>query len=477
MRHVAKATVVVGLTALLLAFLACAAGAQTQPPSDPRAAPESPIQVAAALPTDWIAQYLGAIPDAIEPAPGVQVARLTSSSSGSLSPRATIELAYEYAWNEDADNERACLTTAAGMSDSIEAARATVLLAEATLFTGDKANAQSLLERARTQSQDPEILAFADLVQGFVALAPAGSSHGRRFYSDPAVMQTLCADAAATWKGTFLGGWAAIRLAAVLRLKLSRFEDAAAVLKQVAQDYAGTPYREYALEDLAATFAFSLGDFVEGRRMYEQLLAITTSDFIRQRATLHLGEVLMDRERYYRAYDLYNAFVTQWPNHADSVGAYMLRGYVASKFNLWRVAVADANRYLTVTETKLPDYTGKAHLVLGRAAFGRGQLEEAETEFLMVDHKFLIPEARASVGHCRAIRGDLQGALSAFTEAAQLANADNAPGYLYQAGLLAQQLGDDKVLSQILSEMMSRFPNNYLTSRLAGHEVTFAGDI
>ena len=155
----------------------------------------------------------------------------------------------------------------------------------------------------------------------------------------------------------------------------------------------------------------------------------------------------------------------------------MLRGYVASKLNLWSVALADTSRYLSGTAVKLPDFTGKAHLVLGRAAFGRGQLDEAETEFLMVDHRFLIPEARASVGHCRALRGDLRGALSAFSEAAALANADNAPGYLYQAGLLAQQLGDDRMLSRILSEMMTRFPHNYLTSRLAGEEITFAGDI
>jgi hypothetical protein len=106
----------------------------------------------------------------------------------------------------------------------------------------------------------PMTLAIADLMPGLIPLTPRQRSHGRRCYADFEVMRSLCADAAEKWRGTFLGGWASICLAAVLRLQLKRMDEMIAVLEHRAADYAATPFSEYALEDLAATVTFSLGD-------------------------------------------------------------------------------------------------------------------------------------------------------------------------------------------------------------------------
>jgi hypothetical protein len=60
--------------------------------------------------------------------------------------------------------------------------------------------------------------------------------------------------------------------------------------------------------------------------------------------------------------------------------------------------------------------------------------------------------------------------LSAFLEAASLANRDWTRVYLYQAGLVAKELGDRDSLSRILSRMITEFPDSHLTTLLAGKD-------
>lgn len=405
-----------------------------------------------------------------------QLAQAVSSAPADLSAAAMIELAAEYAWNEDADGERGWLEAAATKPPSSDTARAMVLLAEARFFAGDKDKGQSLLDAVRAQYREPEVLAFAGLVQALSLMAPESSAHGKRYYADAGNSRRLYTEAAQKWPGTFLGGWASIRLAAVYRNQLDQPKEAIVVSKQTASDYPGV-VGESALEDLAATITFSLGEFGAGRELYEQLLETGTRELTKQRATLHLGELLMDIENYDTAYQLFSSFVSTWPQHADSVGARMLHGYAAAQLNRWEEAVADAREYLRTTVPRLPVYVAKAHVVLGRAAFVQGQFDLAETEFLLVDDQFLAPEAKASAGHCRARRGDLRGALSAFLEAASLADRANAPSYLYQAARLARESGDQTAFGRILQQMESEFPANSLTSLLAGREVVPAPGI
>jgi tetratricopeptide (TPR) repeat protein len=388
-----------------------------------------------------------------------------------------ISLALEYAWHGDAESELSWLESAASMPASIDTGRAAVLLAEAVLFTGDRTTATQLLDGVRLQHTDPEIIAFADLVSGLVPLTPRQTSHGRRLYADYEVMRGLCADAADRWRGTFVGGWSLIRLGHVYRAGLDRADDAVAVLGSNADYYAGSVFREWALEDLAAAVTFSLGDFAQGRQLYQELLATTGDDFIRQRATLHLGELLMDLQQYDEAYGYFDEFVRRWPEHADSVGAVILRGYVASRIHKWDEAVADANRYLSLTASTLPDYAGKAHLALARAAYARGDLDAAEAEFALVNDEYLTPEGKAGVGRCRARRGDLQGAMSAFLEAAALASPLTAPSHYYQAARLAQMLGDRNTFNQILARLIAEFPGSSFTALLAGRDILPPADI
>ena len=397
--------------------------------------------------------------------------RIALAQTDSLSAAEMIALATEYGWNEDPETERAWLEAAAGLPASYDTGLATVLLAEAILPRGDLEKALPLLDRVRTYYREPELIAFADLVQAFAGMTPVRGGHGKRLYEDFTVMRDLCASAASQWPGTFLGGWASIRLAAVYRGALDQPDQAVLVLEHTAEDYVGTPFREYALEDLAAAITFSFGRFGEGRRLYEDLLATTSSDFIRQRATLHLGEVMMDTEEFGKARVLFDDFVTTWPQHADSVGAVMLRGYMASRLNRWDEAIADTERYLSLTAADLPIYTGKAHLALARAAYNQGSLAAAEAEFALVNDRFLTPEGKAGVGHCRADRGDLRGALSSFLEAAALADYANAPSYYYQAARLAQRIGDANTFSQVLSRLIAEFPASQVTSLLAGREI------
>jgi hypothetical protein len=149
----------------------------------------------------------------------------------------------------------------------------------------------------------------------------------------------------------------------------------------------------------------------------------------------------------------------------------MLRGYVASRLNRWDEAVPDAKTYLDLTAAKLPIYTGKAHLVLARAAHAGGQLDVAESEFALVNDQFLTPEGKAGMGYCRADRGDLAGAMWAFLEAAALADSANAPLHYYQAARLARRLGDGNTFDQILSRMIAEFPGSSITALLAGRDI------
>ena len=245
-------------------------------------APSPPARVAK-LPADP-PDPTGALPPRAEAdlprAEGKQLAQLTPASAGDLSAAELIGLAYEYAWHEDYEAERAWLEVAVTRPASPDTARAMVLLAEARGHGGDTEAAQVLLDQVRSQYQDGEVLAFADLVRVLVGMKPGWRAHGRRFYSDAAGCQTLYAAAAQQWPGTYLGGWASLRLAAVYRNQLDRAQDAVTILEQIGTSYAGTPFSEYALEDAAAAVTFSLNRLGEGRQRYEQLLATTESSFV-----------------------------------------------------------------------------------------------------------------------------------------------------------------------------------------------------
>ena len=155
---------------------------------------------------------------------------------------------------------------------------------------------------------------------------------------------------------------------------------------------------------------------------------------------------------------------------------FFLPKFVAAKLNLWDEAIADANDYLSRTAARYPAYVGKAHLVLGRAAFVQGQYDQAEREFALVNDEFLVQEATAGIGYSRAQRGDLRGAMTAFMQAA-IGDRGCAPDYLYQAARLARELKDRATFALIMTQMKTEFPTSNYTTLLAGHEVAPAPGI
>jgi tetratricopeptide (TPR) repeat protein len=388
--------------------------------------------------------------------------RLAQSAAAAL-----LESAYESAWHEDYEGERSQLEAVANGPAGPEAARAMILLAEARGYAGEKEGAQALLERVRTQYQDPELRAFADLIGTLIVRETRFLAHGRRLYGGKQVCQQLYAEAAEKWRGTNLGGWASLRLAGVLRSQLAQPQEALNVLEQVAKDYAGTPFAEYALEDAAAVVSFSLKQPGQGRKRYEHLLATAHGDFVRQRAALHLGELYMENGNFRDAYRVFGRFVHTWPQHADSSGARVLLAYVAADLGHWEVAITQAEACLASAKAKF--WHSRAHLILGRAAYTRGQYDLAQREFsLVVDDESLNSEGKAGLGYCLARRGDLRAAMVAFREAADLvANRACAPQYLYQAASLAAQLGDHSGFDSIAAQMTSEFPDSHLTTGLA----------
>ena len=134
---------------------------------------------------------------------GAGVARAGTLTASGVQFWPQIELAYEYAWHEDYEEERALLEAAANGPAGAESARATVLLAEARGYAGDKEAAQALLERVRTQYQDPEIHAFADLIQALIGRETRFLVHGRRLYGGKQACQQLYAEASERWRGTW----------------------------------------------------------------------------------------------------------------------------------------------------------------------------------------------------------------------------------------------------------------------------------
>jgi tetratricopeptide (TPR) repeat protein len=466
--RVSRLTLALGL-ALGTSFLVSAALAD-----DSAAGPTPPMQVAS-LPVGPTPAPAAEAPKLATPAPkleGKQVAQLIPASAGSLSASDLTALAYEYAWHEDYEAERAWLEAAVAKPVGIDVGRALVHLAESRGYSGDAAGALALLDQVRREYQDVELLAFADLVQALVQKEPSWVGHGQRFYTGKDACLALYADAAQNWNATYLGGWASLRLAGMYRSRFAQPEQAIAILDQIAKDYAGTPFAEYSLEDAAAAVTFSLNRFGEGRQRYEQLLATTESDFVRQRATLHLGEALMDADNYDGAHETFASFIATWPWHAETVGAHALKGSVCAQLNRWDEAVAEATEYLAVTSARMPAHVGRAHLTLGKAAFAEGNLALAEVEFAQVDDALLAGQAKAGIGQARSRRGDLSGSLSAFLEAASAVRGRSCePLYLHQAGRVALRLGDQAAMAQILQTMTTQFPYSHFTTLLAGRNV------
>lgn len=438
----------------------------------------SPAQVAK-LPTD--APATEAAPKAAAPKPGgKQLAQLTYPVPTTASAADLLSAADDCAFYADWMNYRLYLEqVVSAYPGTKEAGRALALLAEEATSGASLQLAESLSTELAENYPDPEVQAFASLVSS------VGASQRAKQYStaEQAYLAYLAA-----WPNASTTPWVRLRLADLYRFQIEDHSKAIAVYQSLLKDYPTGPVAEEALVSLAETYNWIEDGSrkEEAMQTFQQALDLARSPGLQVRALYGLADVLMDpMGELTAAADLFTQIITTYPTHPSAALAYALRAQVAEKRGDWEQTVSDMKAFLTYPSSSRFQQA-RAHWVLAKDAYRRGDLGEAEAEFTLLAQlaettwhtREFKGEAQAGLAYCAQARGNLRGAMQLFQTAADVEYYPQKKAvYLYQAADLAKQLGDDPVYNTILSRMIAELPGSHLTTKLVGHEVLPAPEI
>ena len=409
-----------------------------------------------------------------------QIVQLSDPNPAAGSAAQLLEMAEVYRWLCRPAERRSCLERAAALSPgSVDSAKALILLGQMEAETGAP-GADQLFLQAKAECPDPEILAFADLAQGLGAAVLAQDNERAR---------ALLGTAADSWRGTWLGGWAALRLAIVCWYDIADPGAAQEALRLAMDDYRGTPIGTEALLTLADWANWEAGRADEALELYRRALTEPSTERLRLRAGLGVADCLLTMGEFAESYDVADQLVQEYADHPGLPIAIIHRAAAADQLGYTEVAVADARAFLDSGVGEWgKGWTGRlsyAFTLLGSDAFRRGDLDQAERDFAAAvegnpDYR---AKASASIANCRWARGDLRGAISAFLDAAAAPppppseRKQGSDLFLYGAAMAASQLGDKTTFNQIVAQMVAECPGSSFTTRLVGGEVLPAPEL
>jgi tetratricopeptide (TPR) repeat protein len=359
---------------------------------------------------------------------------------------------------------------------SREAVEALIFLGSTYLGEGDVATATTLFSRGRAVA-DPEMLALADVVWAETAAS--------RDKDNDAALGTL-ASAAEQYKGTFVGGWAALEWANIYRFRFEDYATATSILERVIADYQTGPIAEEARVALAECRDWDQPDKQAAIELYEAALHATTITRLRTRALVGMGDCLREIGDYREALAAFSELIQYTPDRPAAKLALAFRADIADRLGDKETAVQDAAAYVATGNVQHM-WRARAYEILAKAAFQSGRYDEAQRQFEnMLPHADYLGDvgtgysgaARAGIARCYQARGDLGGALAMMLEAADRTPLDRDRClFLYQAAGIAQAAGDSRSYASIVDRMVAEFPGSHLTTRLVGHEILPVPDI
>jgi tetratricopeptide (TPR) repeat protein len=382
---------------------------------------------------------------------------------------ALIELAHEYgfAWNHTA--KRACFEEAAVRSaGTLDAGRALVMLARTYYEAGEEAQGDVLSAQVLAEYSDPQVRAFADVAREYALALHAG---------DLEAAESALREAANTWRGTQLGGWAALQLGGLHRDYIADFDAAVPLYAAAAAAYPNSLVAEEAEVSIGECLAWSMVQHPEAAAHFAQILGHLQSERLAERARLGLGSAQMWGGEFTDAYAVLSRVIEDRPGSPGVALARAYRSYAASRLGLWEVAAADAAAFVASPAGRSGHpWAHHTHTVLGQDAFRRDAFELAADHFSSAYAAAPDSEAKASavagVAHCRMEQGDLLGGAQLFLQAAdESQNGRERSLYLYRGTLAAGAAGDTALQSQILGRMVEECPGSALTRRLLGYEL------
>jgi tetratricopeptide (TPR) repeat protein len=479
----APRTYLLALAAVCLAVVSlCAAGADETPSGTdaPHQIAKAPTQELAAPPTDKPAAMVPSTTAAAShdakpkgEAPGAPApALLEVALLGKPAPTdatALVELAHEYGFAWDHTAKRVCLEEAAARSaGTLDAGRALVILARTYYEAGEEAQGDVLSAQVLAEYSDPEIRAFADAGREYALALHAG---------DLDAAESVLREAAKTWRGTQLGGWAALQLGGLYRDYIADFGAAIPLYAAAAAAYPNSLVAEEAEVSIGECLAWSMVQHPEAAAHFAQILERLQSDRLAERARLGLGSAQMWGGEFTDAYAVLSRVIEDRPGSPGVALARAYRSYAASRLGFWEVAVADAAAFVASPAGRSGHpWAHHTHTVLGQDAFRTDAFELAAAHFSSAFAAAPDSEAKASavagVAHCRMEQGDLLGAAELFLQAADESRSSRERSiHLHQAASAARGAGDTALENQILGRMVEECPGSALTTRLLGYEV------
>jgi tetratricopeptide (TPR) repeat protein len=450
-----RAVLFVPILLLVVTFPTFSRAADSKAP--PRLVAKAPPPAAPSVP-----QAPTADTSASKEKPVQQIAQADLIGAG-LTAADLIDMAQEYTWQEDWQQARQCLQAAAAIDPvSPEAAIALALEAETYAREGNQAQADLLLSQARAACSEAEVAAFCDAVQAWDQGLTSGPS---------ASLEQALSLTAQQWKGTFTGGWAALRLAEHY-IHLSDLDKAVAVCQATAGDYKTGPIAEEALVLLAGTVGWVQGNYPDAIALYQRAFEQVKNPRLRLRALVYTADCYMSMGDSSTAFALIQSIETDYGGRPGLPWARIYRVKAGRGIGRWDVIVDDAHAFLATTSQEV-GHRNVAHRSLGDFLFIQGRFADAEAEFsAMVSSPqgtWGIAEGYTSLAECRLARGDLAGALSTYLEAADIGvTGDDKARYLYGAARVAERMGDTAAWNGIVARMTSEIPGSGYTARLAG---------
>jgi len=401
---------------------------------------------------------------------GLKVAQLAYPVPTTSAASALLQAADDCASYGDWEGYRQYLRQiASSCPGTKEAGLALGLLADEYASLGDGADADACRGQLAGYA-DAEVQAFAVLARTAYPAQRAGQND---------LYQQTLSGYAEKWKGTLSGGRAGLSLGDYYRFTAEDYPKAIATYQGLASQAAGTLVGDEALVSLAETLDWSVPSQPEPAKVvFESALTSVRFPGLQVRCLVGLSDLLLRTSVESQAIRILTHVITAYPSHPAVAHAYALRSTAAERQGDWELAAGDARAFLA---RPMPGTynIARAHSVVARDAFRKGDLAGAEAEYgtlaqLVEQEKHTAEfrgEAQAGLAACALERGNLASALQLYQKAAgvELTAAKKA-GYLFQAASVAQQLNNAVARAQIVAQMAVEVPGSNLTAQLAGDQ-------
>jgi tetratricopeptide (TPR) repeat protein len=269
------------------------------------------------------------------------------------------------------------------------------------------------------------------------------------------------------------GALAALRLADLLKYDVHDYPGSRDVYQSIADAYAGTSYAHEADLGAAECLAWGLGLQTDARGLFEKVAGEAIEYRYQLRAVFGVAHSFFETGPLDPALAIYKQIRENYPGTRQADQAQVETAIAYQALGRAEEAMAEARAYLSQPNASPHDdpvYLAWARYTLGSLLLRQGDRAAAEEEYAkaVADPRagFVLTPAYQGLAECLNARGDMKGAIAAYTAAADSSTRlDQKALMLWSVFLLAQRESDGTLAAATVARLESECPDSYLTDR------------